>query len=128
MIKKRKKLQNMSTKVWRRKKVRQRVFENLKTIKKKHLKVRDICYYTLKIQYYMNSHTLQNHEVTLLFLLWSSSVRNVATNFGQQKEWSLGWMVCSMTKGNQGSKVAYNDIYGGLQKQVPIVKFFAQLE
>ena len=105
-----------------KKKVKQRVFENLKTIQQSHSKVREICYETFKIQDYMNSQKITNHEVTLLFALRSKSVRSVATNFGQQKDCSLGcqsqetqehWIVCRRTKGNQGKQVNYNDIYGG---------------
>ena len=118
-------------------KVKQRVFENLKTIQQCHSKIREICYETFKIQDYMKTQKITNHEVTLLFALRSKSVRSVATNFGQQKDCSLGcksqetqehWIVCSRTKGKQGTKVTYNDKYGGLQKQLPIVKLFALFE
>ena len=120
-----------------KKKIKLKVFENLKDVQKTHSKVREICYQTFKMQDYMKSHMLTNHEVSLLFALRSRSVRNVANNFGQEKNCSLGcsspdtqehWLSCSRTMFNQGTTLKYSDIYGDLSEQTTIVKFFAQLQ
>ena len=85
----------------------------------------------------MTSPMITNHEVSLLFALRTRTVRNVANNFGQDKTCSLGcaapdiqdhWIICRKTLANQGTLVEYSDIYGGLIKQVEIVKLYAKLE
>ena len=120
-----------------KKKIRQKVFENLKTVQQSHSKVKDIIYNTFKMQDYMNNHILTNHEISLLFALRSRSVRNVANNFGQEKNCPLGcqsqdkqehWIACSKTLANQGTTLKYSDIYGDISEQTIIVKLFAQLE
>ena len=120
-----------------KKKIRQKVFENLKTVQQSHSKVKDIIYNTFKIQDYMNNHILTNHEISLLFALRSRSVRNVANNFGQEKTCSLGctspdiqehWISCSKILANQGTIIEYIDIFGNPCEQTLLVKLFAQLE
>ena len=69
-----------------KKKVKLKVFENLKNVQQSHSKVREICYKTFQVQDYMSSHVLTNHEVSLLFALRTRTVRNVANNFGQEKK------------------------------------------
>ena len=48
-------------------KVRHKVFDNLRNTQSTHIKVSEICYQTFRIQEYMNSHLLTNHEMSLLF-------------------------------------------------------------
>ena len=126
------------------KKVKLKVYENLKNIQPSQSKVRKMCYKTIVIQEYMSSHVLKNHKVSslfafvsLLFALRPKTFRNVANYFGQDKTCSLGcaapdiqerWTTWSITLENQGRDMQYTDIHGALLKQVPIVKLYAQLE
>ena len=106
MRKKHLKCQNMSTKVWLKWRWKKGLWESEDSSTIPFQSQGDLLW-KFKIPDYMNSQTLTNHEVTLLFALRSRSVRSVATNFGQQKECSLGcksqetqehWVVCSITR------------------------------
>ena len=44
-------------------------------------KICDICYQDLKTQEYLESHMLINHEVCLLFSLWSRNAKQFKANF-----------------------------------------------
>ena len=90
-------------------KVRQNVFQKLKETQGTHIKVSEICYNSFKMQDYMKSHILTNHEVTLLFSLRLRTVRSVKNNFGLKLNCSMGcqvtenqehWLVCDQTKAN----------------------------
>ena len=118
-------------------KVRQNVFQKLKETQGTHIKVSEICYNSFKMQDYMNSHILTNHEVTLLFSLRSRTVRSVKNNFGLKLNCSMGcqvtenqehWLVCDQTKANQNTHIIYSDIYGSIQQQIEVVKLFSRLE
>ena len=118
-------------------KVRQNVFQKLKETQGTHIKVSEICYNSFKMQDYMNSHILTNHEVTLLFSLRSRTVRSVKNNFGLKLNCSMGcqvtenqehWLVCDQTKANQNTHTIYSDIYGSIQQQIEVVKLFSRLE
>ena len=120
-------------------KVRDKVFDTLKEIQSTHTKIRDVCYKEFKIQDYMRSHTLNNHEVSLLFSIRSRTVKNVANNFGQKMMCAFGCRVmedqehifdCTYLKnGTNTSEVItlYSDIYGSLYQQVNVVKKFDKM-
>ena len=132
---------NMNTKTDYKKiiklKVRAKVFEKLKETQSTHSKVSDICYDTFRMQEYINSHMLTNHEVSLLFSLRSRTMRSVKNNFGLKLDCPLGcsivetqehWLVCSHTNGNTNTQIQYSDLFGSLQEQIKIVKLYSQLE
>ena len=64
-------------------KIRDEVFKVLKTTQGTHTKVNQIVYNTFKIQEYMKSHMLTNHEVSLLFALRCRTFKSVKNNFGK---------------------------------------------
>ena len=117
--------------------IRQKVFNNLKAIQESHTKVKDIQYDTFKIQSYMKSHILTNHEVSLLFSLRSRTFRGVKNNFGMKDRCSLGcpvledqehWLMCGKTTFNSNTDIQYSQLYGTLEQQINIVKLFSLLE
>ena len=118
-------------------KVRDKVFEKLKETQRTHIKVSEISYSTFKLQEYMDSHILTNHEVSMLFSLRSRTLRNVKNNFGLKLTCSLGcqvlesqehWLLCQQTKSNLNTSVRYSYLYGSLQQQIELVKLFSKLE
>ena len=70
--------------------VRSRVFDKLEETQSTRTKVSDICYNTFTRHEYMISHELNNHEVSVLFSLRSSTFRSVKNNFGMKLNCSLG--------------------------------------
>ena len=85
----------------------------------------------------MNSHELNNHEVSLLFSLRSRTFRSVKNNFGMKLYCSLGcpilenqehWICCQHTNNNKNTQVCYNYLYGNLQQQIEIVQLYSKLE
>ena len=56
-------------------------FEDLKNAQKEHSKIRNICYQTFKVQDYLKTHILNNHEVSLLFALQSIASKYFKANF-----------------------------------------------
>ena len=85
----------------------------------------------------MKSHTLTNHEVSLLFSLRCRTFKNVKNNFGKKENCSLGcltledqehWLICDKTTTNMNTEVQYNDLFGTLTQQITIVKMFSQLD
>ena len=56
--------------------VKQYVFWKLKTLQEGHSKISAICYKTFK-----TNHTLNNHEISLLFSLRSRTARAFKANF-----------------------------------------------
>ena len=129
--------QNFNIKKYIKEKVRHKVFDNLRETQSTHIKVCEICYQTFRIQEYMNSHLLTNHEVSLLFSLRSRTVRSVKSNFGIKLNCSLGclmietqehWLLCKQTNANRNTHIDYSYIYGSLEQQIEIVQLFSLLE
>ena len=67
-------------------KIREEVFNILKRTQGTHTKVNTIVYHTFKIQEYMKSHTLTNHEVSLLFSLRRRTFKNVKKQLWEKRE------------------------------------------
>ena len=57
------------------------MFECLKNEQKEHSKISNICYKTFKVQDYLKTHMMNNHEVSLLFALRSRTSRLFKANF-----------------------------------------------
>ena len=57
------------------------MFEDLKSAQKEHSKISNICYQTFKVQDYLKTHILNNHEVSLLFALHSRTFKYFKANF-----------------------------------------------
>ena len=65
---------------------KQYVFGKLKEIQEEHSKISTICYKTFEAQIYLTNHTLNNHEVSLLFSLRSRKARAFKANFPYHAE------------------------------------------
>ena len=57
------------------------VFDKLKKLQEGPSKIIHICYKNFKVQSYMTSHTLNNHELSLLFSLRSRTASIFKANF-----------------------------------------------
>ena len=99
--------------------------------------MKDIQYDTFKIQSYMKSHILTNHEVSLLFSLRSRTFRGVKNNFGMKDRCSLGcptledqehWLMCGKTTFNINTDIQYSQLYGTLEQKINIVKLISLFE
>ena len=118
-------------------KIREKVFNILKETQETHTKVKHITYNTFKLQDYMKSHMLTNHEVASLFSLRCRTYKSIQNNFGKKSNCSLGcpalenqehWIICDKTRGNLNTDIEYTHLFGTLTQQINIVKLFSLLE
>ena len=118
-------------------KIREKVFNILKETQETHTKVKHITYNTFKLQDYMKSHMLTNHEVASLFSLRCRTYKSIQNNFGKKYNCSLGcpalenqehWIICDKTRGNLNTDIEYTHLFGTLTQQINIVKLFSLLE
>ena len=128
---------NLEYKKYIKEKVRHKVFDNLRETQSTHIKVSEICYQIFRIHEYMNSHLLTNHELSLLFSLWSRTVRSVKSNFGIKLNCFLGclmietqehWLLCKQINANRNTHIDYRYFYGSLEQQIKIFQLFSLLE
>ena len=72
--------------------VKKYVFGKLKKLQEGHNKMSAFCYKTFETQRYLTNHTLNNHEISLLFSLRSRTARAFKANFPYYAEqlWPLG--------------------------------------
>ena len=68
-------------KKWLKQKVKEAAFNELSSIQASHSKVRDIVYYKLETQPYLNNSKFSNSDCELLLALRSHSVRGIKANF-----------------------------------------------
>ena len=61
--------------------LREHMFEDLRNDQKEHSKIRNICYQRFEVQEYLKTHQMNNHEVSLLFALWSRTSKHFRGNF-----------------------------------------------
>ena len=64
-----------------RKHLKTNILVEMKEKQQGHKKISDICYQDFKIQAYLESHMLNNHEVFLLFSLRSRNAKHFKANF-----------------------------------------------
>ena len=128
---------NLEYKKYIKEKVRHKVFDNLRETQSTHIQFSEICYQTFRMKEYMNSHLLTNQELSLLFSLWSRTVRSVKSNFGIKLNCSIGclmieiqehWLLCTQINANRNTHIDYRYIYGSLEQQIKIVQLFSLLE
>ena len=123
-------------------KVKRKAFEKLKQVQTSHSKICNIRYEELKMQPYLRSHMLNNHEVSLLFALRSRTVRNVKRNFpgqyGQDMMCQLGCgsdetqehlLKCDKLSENKirTKHAVYEHLFGDHGEQVAITRVFDSL-
>ena len=121
--------------------VKEYVFDKLKKLQEGHSKISNICYKNFKVQNYMTNHTLNNHEVSLLFSLRSRTASIFKANFPYNAEQMcpLGCpevdsqehcLLCEKLypKDTRDVSIVYNNIFSDdTTKQAEVVKLFATL-
>ena len=121
--------------------VKKCVFDKLEKLQEGHSKISHICYKNFKVQSYMTNHTLNNHEVSLLFSLRSRTASIFKANFSYNAEQlcPLGCpevesqehcLLCEKLypKEKRNVSIVYNNIFSDdTTKQAEVVQLFATL-
>ena len=124
-----------------KRKLRDNMFKVLKNEQKGHSKISHICYSTFKVQEYLKTHIMNNHEVSLLFALRSRSAKSFRANFPFYSE-----KMCPHCVKEEGSQehylqceiiyppsisnnyIEYSDIFSeDVIKQAAVAQLFATL-
>ena len=91
-------VRNTSSKLYKKyvkEKVNKSAFEYLISVQKSHSKIRSIKYSKLEMQPYMKSELFSKDNISLLFSLWSRTVRGIKSDFSEQFKPNLSWPLCS---------------------------------
>ena len=121
--------------------VKKYVVGKLKKLQEGHNKISAFCYKTFETQRYLTNHTLNNHEISLLFSLRSRTARAFKANFPYHAEQlcPLGCpdidsqehiLLCEKVYPveTRTSSIEYNDIFSDdLAKQADAAHLFATL-
>ena len=124
-----------------KKSLRAHMFSKLKVEQNEHSKISHICYSSFKMQEYLGTHRMNNHEVSLLFSLRSRTAKIFRANFPfniermcpdckKEEDTQEHMLKCEVMypRSIRNNSISYNDIFSeDVSRQAAVIQLYANL-